>query len=47
MSGREFDYFWERDRPFKFAAGGGFVKGWDRGMKVDGWREIIIAPRPG
>ncbi|MDX3060632.1 MULTISPECIES: FKBP-type peptidyl-prolyl cis-trans isomerase [Streptomyces] len=50
-SGREFDSSWERDRPFKFAVGGGrVIKGWDRGvrgMKVGGRREIIVPPRLG
>lgn len=45
-SGREFDSSWERDRPFKFAVGGGkVIKGWDRGvrgMKAGGRREIIV-----
>ncbi|MFG2594924.1 FKBP-type peptidyl-prolyl cis-trans isomerase [Streptomyces sp. NPDC048462] len=50
-SGKEFDSSWERDRPFKFAVGGGkVIKGWDRGvrgMKVGGRREIIVPPRLG
>lgn len=50
-SGREFDSSWERDRPFKFAVGGGkVIKGWDRGvrgMRVGGRREIIVPPRLG
>ncbi|TXS10854.1 MULTISPECIES: FKBP-type peptidyl-prolyl cis-trans isomerase [unclassified Streptomyces] len=50
-SGREFDSSWERNRPFKFAVGGGrVIKGWDRGvrgMKVGGRREIIVPPRLG
>lgn len=50
-SGREFDSSWERDRPFKFAVGGGkVIKGWDRGvrgMRVGGRRQIIVPPRLG
>ncbi|AEN08532.1 MULTISPECIES: FKBP-type peptidyl-prolyl cis-trans isomerase [unclassified Streptomyces] len=50
-SGKEFDSSWERDRPFKFAVGGGkVIKGWDRGvrgMRVGGRREIIVPPRLG
>ncbi|MET9594595.1 FKBP-type peptidyl-prolyl cis-trans isomerase [Streptomyces sp. NPDC006516] len=50
-SGREFDSSWERDRPYKFAVGGGkVIKGWDRGvrgMKAGGRREIIVPPRLG
>ncbi|MCX5415992.1 FKBP-type peptidyl-prolyl cis-trans isomerase [Streptomyces sp. NBC_00059] len=50
-SGREFDSSWERDRPFKFAVGGGkVIKGWDRGvrgMRAGGRRQIIVPPRLG
>jgi peptidylprolyl isomerase len=45
-SGEEFDASWNRQEPFSFALGAGYViKGWDQGvqgMKVGGRRRLVI-----
>lgn len=45
-SGEQFDASWDRNEPFSFALGAGYViKGWDQGvvgMKVGGRRRLVI-----
>ena len=45
-SGAQFDASWDRDDPFSFPLGAGFViPGWDRGvagMRVGGRRRLVI-----
>ena len=45
-SGEEFDASWNRDQPFQFELGAGYViAGWDRGvvgMRVGGRRRLVI-----
>jgi peptidylprolyl isomerase len=45
-SGEQFDASWDRDEPFVFSLGAGYViQGWDRGvvgMKVGGRRRLVI-----
>lgn len=45
-SGEQFDASWDRDEPFVFPLGAGYViQGWDRGvvgMKVGGRRRLVI-----
>jgi peptidylprolyl isomerase len=45
-SGEQFDASWDRDEPFSFPLGAGYViKGWDQGvvgMKVGGRRRLVI-----
>lgn len=45
-SGEQFDASWDRNEPFSFPLGAGYViKGWDQGvvgMKVGGRRRLII-----
>jgi FKBP-type peptidyl-prolyl cis-trans isomerase FkpA len=49
--GRKFDSSVDRNDPFQFPLGGGYViKGWDegvQGMKVGGKRKLIIPPHLG
>jgi peptidylprolyl isomerase len=45
-SGEQFDASWDRNEPFSFPLGAGYViKGWDQGvqgMKVGGRRRLVI-----
>lgn len=45
-SGEQFDASWDRNEPFNFPLGAGYViKGWDQGvvgMKVGGRRRLVI-----
>ncbi len=45
-SGEQFDASWDRNEPFNFSLGAGYViKGWDQGvvgMKVGGRRRLVI-----